>query len=138
MRTFADINLDPSTSDLRELRWTLLVGGAIATAGLALLAHRPAVAAGAAGAIALLLALSLVPKLGRFVYVSWMGLGVALGTVTTPVLLGLVWLCLFAPMALFFRLIGRDALRRRAAATRASYWVPHEEPSNVKNYFRQF
>jgi hypothetical protein len=138
VKTFADINLHPSASDMRGLRWTLLVGGAAMGAAFALVLHRPATAAAWGSATALLLLLSLVPRMGRYVYVAWLGLGVALGKVTTPLLLGVVWLVLFVPLALVFRLVGRDALRRRPLAAGMSYWVAHEKPTTVRNYFRQF
>ena len=138
MKSFSDINLHPSTSDLRGLRWTLLIGGTLTSAMLALWAHRQTAAAISGGAIAFLLALSLVPGLARLVYVAWMGLGVALGMVTTPVMLSLIWVGLFVPLAVFFRLLGRDPLRRRRGAIATSYWVAHETPSDVRTYFRQF
>ncbi len=138
MKRFADIDLHPSASDLRSLRWTLLLGGAAVSSVMWFGYHRTTAATSCAGAIAALLLLSFIPGVGRFVFIAWMGLGVAMGTITTPVLLGVVWLSLFLPLGVFFRLVGRDPLRRRPLPPGTSYWTAHETPSDVRSYFRQF
>ena len=43
---------------------------------------------------------------------------------------------IFTPMALVFRLIGRDALARRRVNAQ-TYWAPKAAPTDVKSYFRQ-
>jgi hypothetical protein len=43
-----------------------------------------------------------------------------------------------APVALLFRLTGRDALGVRPPSRRESYWTPRPPPPAVERYFRQF
>jgi hypothetical protein len=67
-----------------------------------------------------------------------MGLGVVLGGMVSPVVIAIIWLLVFSPVALAFRLLRRDALKIRNGAERASSWEAHEAPAEVKRYFRQF
>ena len=53
----------------------------------------------------------------------------------TTVLL-LLYGLLFTPIALFFRMTGRDVLDRRRPAT-ASYWKPKPAARDKRAYFRQ-
>ncbi|HEX9295964.1 MAG TPA: SxtJ family membrane protein [Polyangiaceae bacterium] len=138
MKSFADIDLHPSTLDLRDLRWTLSIGGTAASAALWLALGRPIAAASCMAVSGLLCLLAFIPGVGRFVYIGWMAVGVALGMVTTPMVLGAIWVVLFLPMALVFRLVGRDPLRRLARSSADSYWIRREPPADVRDYFRQF
>lgn len=63
----------------------------------------------------------IAPQSLRTVYRGWMRVGLAIGKVTTPLLLGLVFFLIFTPVAAFMRLIGRDTLTRRTDAEAASY-----------------
>jgi hypothetical protein len=138
MRTFADLKQPPSASDLRGLRLIVSIGGLALSLVLYFLKHRHGAAVGlVSGAFSLAL-LSFVPGLGRWLFAGWMGLGLALGRVTTPILLGVVWLLLFAPLGLAFRLLGRDAMKRRFPAAEATFWEPHDSNRKVDSYFQQF
>jgi hypothetical protein len=59
--------------------------------------------------------------------------GIVLGELAMLILYGAV----FAPMAIAFRLMGRDALHRRFDPQAATYWRPKKQPKNVKSYYRQ-
>ena len=70
---------------------------------------------------------------------------VLLGVVTFPigwvlshVVLAVLFYGLLTPIALFFRLIGRDPLTRRWEPEQKSYWVDLPEAFDKKDYFRQF
>jgi len=69
---------------------------------------------------------SLVWPMGlKFVYKPWMYLGHYLGIVNTKIILGLIFYLVFTPVALFFKLFGRDPMERRwKKETGASYWKP--------------
>ena len=75
-----------------------------------------------AGGAALLLATILAPRWLRAPNAAWLWLGVMIGKVTNPIFMGAIYFCLFAPIGLLFRLIGRDELgiRRPRADT---YWT---------------
>ena len=97
-------------------------------AGLALLA--------AAGG---LLALALAWPMGlRPLHLALTAAGLPIGFVVSYVLLAAVYFGLFTPIALLFRLVGRDALARRFDRSAATYWQPHRPTTDVRRYFRQF
>ena len=52
-------------------------------------------------------------------------------------MLAVLFYGLFTPVALLFRLIGRDALSLRRRAGTASYWKPKPAAPAVRSYFRQ-
>ena len=84
-----------------------------------------AVAAGL-GAWGLVAPMSLQP-----VYRNWMKLGLLLGKVTTPLVLGIVFYGLILPMGLVMRIIGHDPMARRFDDAADSYRVRH--PKAPKN-----
>jgi hypothetical protein len=59
------------------------------------------------------------------------------GLLVSRVLLGLLFYGMFTPLAVFFRLIGRDALLRRGCPDRPSHWVPKAVPTDVRSYLRE-
>ena len=61
-----------------------------------------------------------------------------IGFVISNTLLILLYYLVVTPIALIFRLIGRDALHRRPDRDAATYWVPRTPPASLKRYFRQF
>jgi len=74
----------------------------------------------------------------RWVYVGLMVVAFPIGLVVSNVLLGLIYLLMFTPMALWFRLIGRDAMRRRLDPEAVTYWEERDPDVPPKRYFRLF
>jgi len=89
-------------------------------------------AAALCGALALAAPRALGPLYVALVAVSW-----PIGFVVSHVVMGLLYFGVFAPVALLFRLIGRDALHRRFERGRSSYWVEREVVGARTRYFRQ-
>jgi hypothetical protein len=77
------------------------------------------------------------PHLVRPIFVGWIILAFPIGWLVSRVMLACLFYGLFTPVAVVFRLIGRDALhlRRRADAT---YWTPKPAAAGINAYFRQF
>jgi hypothetical protein len=76
-----------------------------------------------------------IPIAARPFYWVWMGLALVLGTIMSRVVLFAIFFIVLTPVALFFKLIGRDALARKATArARDSYWLDHDE-INEKSYY---
>lgn len=63
----------------------------------------------------------LFPAALKPVYILWMKIGAVLGWINTRIILGLVFFVLFAPIALFFRVIGRDPMQRKLESDALSY-----------------
>lgn len=55
-------------------------------------------------------------------YRAWMALGEALGRITTPILLSLVFVVVLVPTRLALKLFGKDPLTRRFDRAASTYW----------------
>jgi hypothetical protein len=96
-------------------------------------------AAWALGAVAALCgALALAaPRALRPLYVVLTAISLPIGFVVSHVIMALLYFGVFAPVALFFRVLRRDALNRRFERSRQSYWVEREAVTDRARYFRQ-
>ena len=74
---------------------------------------------GTFAAVALVLPVALGP-----VYKIWMKIGHVLGWINTRLILGLVFFVMFAPIALFFKIIRRDPMERKLDDSMTSYRKP--------------
>jgi hypothetical protein len=78
------------------------------------------------------------PERLRPVFVGWMILAFPIGWLVSHTVLAVIFFGLFTPLALLFRLTGRDALRLKRPAPGTSCWLTKSTPTNVASYFRQF
>lgn len=134
-----DLDLNPKPRALR----TFGIAAAVVFGGLGAFAWQrgwigdgPAYAAFAIGAFSLLCALAWPPG-NRPLYVVLSIVAWPIGLVVSYLVLGALFFLVFTPVGLFFRLIGRDALRLRRPRTGATYWVPYERRGTLERYFRQ-
>ncbi len=74
----------------------------------------------------------------RPIYVVMSGIGMAIGLVLGPLVLGLIFYGAFTPFALWFRLIGRDRLHRKWDAGAKSYWNERGESRKAASYLRLY
>ena len=69
----------------------------------------------------------------------WINLGLLLGRVVNPVVMGLLFFLVVAPTALIFRFLGKDPLRLARDASVRSYWIdrhpPGPSPQTMSNQF---
>ena len=77
-------------------------------------------------------------KLARMIYVSLMAATLPIGFVVSFILLAAFYFLLLTPLALVFRLIGRDPLHRKIDSAANSYWVTRCPPGALDRYFQQF
>ena len=135
---WSDIPWRPSTRSLRQFAgcWLALVGGLAAWQGL--VRQRPT-AALVLGLLALVVGVAglVKPALVRWLYVGGMVLAFPVGWIVSKLLLTVLYFGVFTPVALLFRLRGRDVLRRRRPEAE-SYWVPKPAVTDPRSYFRQF
>jgi hypothetical protein len=66
---------------------------------------------------------------------AWMKLGLLMGSVVNPIVLGVLFFAVFTPVGLVLRLAGRDAMARRWDAARPSYWVERDPPGPPEDSF---
>ena len=58
----------------------------------------------------------------------WFKFGIALGTVVTPVVMGLVYIFTVVPVSLVMRLVGKDLLQKKIDPSVRTYWIERKEP----------
>lgn len=74
-------------------------------------------------------------SIGLTFYKAWMGVSFVIGTVMSPVILGIVYYGVLTPLSLIMRLGGRDALRLKRPEGE-TYWVSLNIPED-KSYFER-
>lgn len=65
-----------------------------------------------------------------------MGIGLILGIVVSPIVLGIIFFGLFSPISLFMRVIKRDELRLSSHKIE-SYWINIESAERRESEFEQ-
>ncbi len=141
-----EINWNPSSRQLKQFGSIALVGFPLAGWvlsgwpgwGAAWTDTDTKVIGGAAlfGVVAALVGLSR-PQLLKPVFLLLTLITFPIGLVVSEVLVLLIYVTLFVPMGLLFRIIGRDALERSIDRDRKSYWKSKAQPPNPRSYFRQ-
>jgi hypothetical protein len=135
---WSDIPFNPPPA---TLRWFGVLGALVLVvlAGRRFFAHDDATFALVLLGLAIAVATVglVVPAVLRPVFVGWMVVIYPISWVTSRLLLACVFYCLFTPLGLFFKLLGRDALARRLRADQDSYWAAKPAAADVRSYFRQ-
>jgi hypothetical protein len=136
---WSDIPRNPSRTMLRQFSalWLLFFGGLAAWHGwmhgrveLALSLTLLALTIGPAGIIH--------PPLVRWLFVGWTMAVFPVGWMVSRVVLAGLFYGLFTPLALLFRLLGRDALGLKRQPEAATYWQTKPAVTDLKRYFQQF
>ena len=73
----------------------------------------------------------------RPLFSGLMAVATPIGWIVSRVLLATLFYAMFTPVAVLFKLIGRDALALRPHATRDTYWTEKPEPGDLRSYLRQ-
>lgn len=66
----------------------------------------------------------------------WMQLGLLLGMIVNPIILGIIFFGLFTPMSLLMKLFKRDELRLKLVADRNSHWKKRNADDAQTNTFK--
>lgn len=141
-----NLNLKPDDRTLRQFAWMCALFFPLLTW---LFTGRPWPGAseladwkwvGILGAIGLVIAVgaTIYPKVALPVFMVLTLVAFPIGLVVSEVIIFVIYFLVFLPIALLFRLIGRDALERRFEPTRATYWADKRQPGSVRQYFRQY
>ena len=67
----------------------------------------------------------------------WMHFGLILGMIVSPIVLGIIFFCLFTPIAALMRLSGRDELRLKFTQ-KPSHWISRSEPIKSESFKQQY
>ena len=66
----------------------------------------------------------------------WFKFGYLLGSITTPIVMALVYFITVLPVGLIMRLLGKDLLKQKLDKNAKSYWIERNEPmGSMKNQF---
>lgn len=101
-------------------------------------ANRPVLGGVAAFGLLLAIISLLKPRVIKPLFVGATLVSLPIGMVVGELVLLLMFLLVFTPIALIFRLIGRDALQRKIDRNATSYWQPKAQPRDAASYYRQF
>lgn len=134
---WADLPRNPSVKVLRQFAglWIVFFGGLAYWHGV--VHARPAVGIVLASLAVTVGPLGLArPKAVRPIFVGWMVLAFPIGWALSRVILASVYYGLFTPLAVGFRLRGRDALGLRRPQGQKTYWTLKSIPTDQRSYFR--
>ena len=73
----------------------------------------------------------------RIPYILWMRLGILLGMITSPIILGILFFGVFTPVGFFRRLLGKDSVVKSFNQNSKTYKVISRQPDR-KNIERPF
>ena len=148
MSKLVEINFNPDTKTLRQFGVIAFVGFGILAAlayyeklifsfGLGD-ARMPVVTIFVAlGSIALLFSL-VAPRANRFLFVGLTLLAFPIGFVLSYVIMGTLFFLIIGPIALIFRLVGKDPMHRGYDPSAATYWSAARPPRDKESYFHQY
>ena len=138
MSIYKELNKNPTRKDLLSFG-LIFAGGMGAIGALNLLRwDKPSTAMvffALAGAVFLL---SLIPPVGRLLYILWMGLGLTIGFFTAPVIMLVVYVIVIIPVGLWFKVTRRDTMRRQLDPSAKSYWEDYPGSDDPASYIRQY
>jgi hypothetical protein len=80
---------------------------------------------------------AVAPRYVRPVFIAASIATYPIGWVVGEVMLSVIYFFVFTPVALVFRLIGRDVLERKIDRGAKTYWRLKESRGDVESYFRQ-
>jgi uncharacterized membrane protein YgdD (TMEM256/DUF423 family) len=135
-----EINWQPSRKDLRKFGIVALAATGLAALLLHLLKGLSIQWSAVIFTVGLaIFVVSLLSaRVTRIIYLSLIIATLPIGYIVSFTVLAAFYFLLLTPLALIFRLIGRDPLHRRFDSSAKSYWGPHQLPDSLDRYFRQF
>ena len=78
------------------------------------------------------------PPLVRWLFVGWTMAVFPIGWLVSRLVLAVLFYGLFTPVAMIFRLMGRDALGLKRHLGTGTYWQKKPTVTDVTRYFQQF
>ena len=88
--------------------------------------------------VAILLSSFVWFKVTRVIYLGFILATLPIGLLMSFLLLATFYFGILTPLALLFRLIGRDTLHRKFDPETKSHWITHQKPDNLDRYYNQF
>lgn len=133
-----EINVNPSARELRRFAWVAVV--ALPAIGFLLWLRGASVAfAGTLAVVALALPVIAAarPRSLRVFYVGLLMATAPIGWLVSHLMMAIFFYLVLTPMAVLWRLLGRDVLAIRRPETATSYWYVRSHEPRLETYFRQ-
>ena len=148
MSKLVEINFNPDTKTLRQFGVIAFVGFGFLAAlayyeklifafGLGESRIPVATTFVVIGSVALLFSL-LAPRANRILYMGLTLLAFPIGFVLSYVIMGTLFFLIIGPIAVVFRLFGRDSLHRAYDPSAPTYWSAAHPPRDKESYFHQY
>ena len=136
---WSDVSTKPTRRVLRQFAVMWLLCFLALGASQYFLKSRPTLGL-SLGAVAVILGVPglIWPALLRWVFLAAMLVTFPIGWLVSLTVLAFLYYVVITPLAVFFRLRGRDLLNRRTAPEQASFWEPKRTPVDLRSYFRQY
>lgn len=136
---WSDISFQPARNTLRQFAGMWLVFFLALAAVQYWVKDRPTEAMALAGLAVTIGPLGLIrPHAIRLIYVGWMVAVFPIGWTVSKIVMAVIYYGVFTPVAVIFRLIGRDVLHLRRQPAADTYWLSKPQAAGVTQYFRQF
>jgi hypothetical protein len=134
---FKDIDFDPAARILRQFAAALFV--VLCSFAIWHGWHGQTLLAAVLAATAIVFALVGIvkPRWLRWVFVAASVVTFPIGWLMSRIILAIVYYGVFTPVAMVFRLIGRDELRLNKPKLE-SYWIARDPETDPRRYLRQF
>ena len=138
------IDFDPSPRVVSQFAWVAVAGlGLLAYLGLRWTVgfswdHPVFLGAIALGVLQLVLFLIGVRVVSRILFVTLSIVFVPIGFIISHVLIAVIYYVVLTPIALVFRLTGRDVLGRRPDPAKTSYWHQRDGARSPASYFKLY
>ncbi|MEI8042814.1 MAG: SxtJ family membrane protein [Verrucomicrobiota bacterium] len=137
--TWSDIPFRPAPRVLRQFAAAWLVFFLALGAHQYLVRKHPAAGMALMGmAVVIGLPGLIKPATVRWIFVTWMVVAFPIGWLISLLMLLLMFYCVITPVALLFRLRGRDLLGRKMDPSGTTFWMPKDPPRDVRRYFKQY
>jgi len=132
------LQLHPDARMLRQFAWASLLMFPLVAFGILRLPSPWNYATAGVGVVVFATELAGIHAVSRFVFRLLVTVSFPIGLVLFPLLVGMVYYGVFTPVGLVFRLMGRDAMKRRFDPALTSYWQarPNQRPSS--SYFKLY
>ena len=86
----------------------------------------------------LILSISLLrPKILKPFSVLWLELGAILGKIIQPFIILVIFVVVFVPLGIFFRILNKNLLDLKSSLNQVSYWKERKK-INIENMIYQF
>jgi hypothetical protein len=136
---WSDLPLKPSARVLRQFAaaWLTLFLAVGVYRYIARGQHQVGIAVGVMAVLVGLAGL-IRPAAVRWLFVGATVLAFPIGWVVSQIMLAIMFYGIITPLALLFRIRGRDLLALKPGPSRSSFWTPKQTPGDMGRYFRQY